>query len=502
MMASDTSRPPSGNGGSRPPTSRFVEGSMNDRVSAVPPPQFLGPDQMKEFEKQFYTDKSPPQSEKRKPRRRSPFSDRSAPEKTAQEHVITHRKSTGFFGRVRDALGWSSSRSSNGSVHKQDTIRKHSSLQEPMLPPPRPDHLRAAKSHSEMYNIPQLPNLGDGAGRPTREDVIESYKQLMATGFFQSHAIQSTRYAAPANHGNERRSVPPLPSIPGSAPCSPQKPPPRTSSIDATRGLTSPRSLPTETANRGQIIHKPESEDEFMPALNSKEISYPSVRGRKRNRADAEGAAPAEASGASTSSSFAQPLKRVAKKLRKMPSSPRQVEMADGVIRLPPSVSTGGTLYLKEKAVRMRSPSPAPPEMSRRAEQPRQQTPRRTFSGSSKGEGNRLRKRRKSASLRARSTSPSAAGFENWEMAGERMSIDSIRSDATATHEDGAVQPFLRAREVTPLSVVPDANRGIPSVPRIPDRYHFYHKPSAKVHRNSDIENKNAGAEWHFGEAL
>ncbi|OTA96732.1 hypothetical protein M434DRAFT_27604 [Hypoxylon sp. CO27-5] len=498
-MASDVSRPSSGNGGSRPP-SRFVEGSMNDRVSAAPPAQFLGPEQLKEFEKQFYTNKSTSQGETRKQRRRRPFSDSGISEK---EHTITHRKSMGFFGRVRDALGWNSSRNNDSARKKDPVVRKHSSLQEPMLSPPRPEHLRAAKSHSEMYNIPQLSNLGCGGGRPTREEVLESYSQLMATGFFQSHAIQSTRHACPASRNNDFRSSPPLPSIPGSAPCSPRNPPPRTSSIDATRLPNSPRS-PAGADNRGRKISRPESEDEFMPSLNNIDSFYSSIRGRKRNRADAEGVTNVESPGASTSSSFAQPLKRVAKKLRKMPSSAKDVEMADGIIHLPPSVSTGGTLYLKEKAVRMRSPSPAPPEvLNRLAERQQQQprTPRRTLSGSSKGEGNRLRKRRGSPSLRLQSPS-SRAGFENWEIAGERSSLDSILPDATVMSEDGAVQAPSPFREVTPLSVVPDANRGIPSVPRIPDRYHFYHKPSPRLHRNSDVENENAEAEWQYGEAL
>ncbi|KAI1418153.1 hypothetical protein F5Y13DRAFT_199225 [Hypoxylon sp. FL1857] len=501
MMASEMSRPPTGNGGSRPPTSRFVEGSMNDRVSAAPPAQFLGPDQMREFEKQFYTDRPTSPGETRKPRRQRPFSDSGISEKT-----VTHRKSIGFFGRVRDALGWNSSsrssRSSNSncSSPKKPAVRKHASLQEPMLPSPRPDNLRAAKSYSEMYNLPQLSSFSDGASRPTREDVLESYNQLMATGFFQAHAIQSTRHAGPANRCNERRSAPPMPSIPGSAPCSPHKPPPRTSSIDATRKPTSPLS-PTWADNRRRQVRTPESEDEFKPALNNKESFYSSIRGRKRNRADADGVTNVEAPGASTSSSFVQPLKRVAKKLRKMPSPAKEVGTPDGVISLPPSISTGGTLHLKEKPVRMRSPSPAPPEMmARRAEGQQQRTPRRTLSGSSKGEGTRLRKRRGSASLRSPNTS--GESFETWGMAGERSSIDGICVDATATNEGGPVQPFSRSREATPLSIVPDANRGIPSVPRIPDRYHFYHKPGAPVHYSSDTENEDNGMEWQYGEAL
>ncbi|KAI1388775.1 uncharacterized protein F4822DRAFT_403871 [Hypoxylon trugodes] len=549
-MASDTSsRPPTENGGSRPPTSRFVEGSMNDRVSATPPPQFLGPEQLKAFEKQFYKDypyTSQQPQETRGKRRERPFSESIVTQQTGnpQDHIITHRKSTSFFNRVRDALGWNLSSRSNGGG-KQDVSKKHSSLQEPPLSP-RSDHLRAAKSHSEMYNLPQLSNLGvngtgPGAIRPSREDVLQSYNELMATGFFQSHAIQSTRHAGPAGHSNDRRAAPPMPppmpSIPGSAPCSPQ-PPPRVSSMDAaTSGPNSPLS-PTKAGHRVRKVEKSESEPEaeempvLMPVTNdkiSREARFGSLRGRKRNRTDTEDASAnveATAPGASTSSSFAQPLKRVAKKLRKMPSSNRDSQIADGVVGLPPSTSVGGTVYLKERAVRMRSPSPpAPaPEVSTRRPERRRRRPefpnqnqehqqlpsRRTFSTSSRvGEGGKLRKRGKSASLRSRSAS-GGGGLDPWEMDSERGSMDGIHQDATATTGPSDPAP-ARSREVTPLSVVPDANRGIPSVPRIPDQYH-YHKPRIQPRQKRryneniyvyDDQNENAqAAEGHFGEAL
>ncbi|KAI1107321.1 hypothetical protein F4804DRAFT_297575 [Jackrogersella minutella] len=496
-MASDTSRSPSTeNGGSRPPTSRFVEGSMNDRVSAAPPAQFLDPEQLKAYERQFYVDESKTQSGTHRLRRQRPFSESNAPE---QEHIITHRKSTGFFGRVRDALGWSSSRGSN-SPHKQDSARKHSSLQETPLSP-RSEHLRAATSHPEMYSMPQLPNFGSGANRPSRDDVLQSYNQLMATGFFQSHAIQSSRHAGPGS----RSGPPSMPTIPGSVPCSPQppQPPPRVSSVDASVAPYSPPS-PTRAGHHGRTLARLESSDELTAYVpKNKEFRYASIRGRKRNRPDADEIPNAEAHtevpGASASSSFAQPLKRVAKKLRKMPSSARDVEMADAIVGLPPSTSMGGTTYLREKVVRLRSPSPTRPEVSnRRTDYSHHgpQTPRRTFSGSSRGEGNRLRKRSKSGSLRSRSTSSGPnSSFETWEMAGERLSNDSIRQDSTAMTDADAARASARSWEANPLSVVPDANRGIPSVPRIPEHYHFYHKSDPQDYENVD-------GEWHFGEAL
>ncbi|KAI1460840.1 hypothetical protein F4805DRAFT_346347 [Annulohypoxylon moriforme] len=505
-MASDTLRPPTEYGGSRPPTSRFVEGSMNDRVSATPPPQYLGPEELREYEKQFYTERRLPQGETRKPRRQRPFSESSVPETNAQDHFITHRKSTSFFERVREVLRWNSSSRSSASSTKQESARKHTSLQEPPLSPqsprsprsPRMDHLRAAKSHSEIpyHNLPELPNFGSGANRPTREEVMQSYSQLMAEGFFQSHAIQSTRHAGPGARDDKRRSAPPMPTIPGSASCTPQRP--RVSSPEPVQSPNPPQS-PTRTGRRERTVKKLElePEDEPMHVVKNKNSRYGSLRGRKRNRVDSEEVVSPEAPEVASSSSFAQPLKRVAKKLRKMPSSAKEVEMSDAMVSLPPSTSIGGTMYLKERPVRMREPSPTPPELSNRRTDYQhhghhQPKPRRTFSGNSRGEGNRLRKRGKSSSLRSRN-----AGFETWEMEGERRSSDSIHEDSTMTEAD-ATQEQARSRDATPLRVVPDANRGIPSVPRIPDQYHFYYKPNAHY----DFENENENSGYQFGEAL
>ncbi|KAI0154483.1 hypothetical protein GGR52DRAFT_589314, partial [Hypoxylon sp. FL1284] len=117
-----------------------------------------------------------------------------------------------------------------------------------------------------------------------------------------------------------------------------------------------------------------------------------------------------------------------------------------------------------------------------------------------------------------------------------------IYQDATATAAtDDEDEDDRKARDA--LSVVPDANRGIPSVPRIPDRYHYYHKPGAPkgryyredatdddrtprrryenagasesakprvyMHPNAqlsyvqpDSDAENRGRPWQFGEAL
>ncbi|KAH9908085.1 hypothetical protein F4778DRAFT_461478 [Xylariomycetidae sp. FL2044] len=581
-------RPRTRNGRSRPPLSRFQEGSMNDRASAAPPAQFLGPEQLKDYEKQFYTEPitkstttnttsstttattaTTTHHERQLQHRRdrplsaaaqleSPVAHRTST--SDESRTIAHKKSTGFFGRVRDAL-FSSSRASSkggGGVHpsqqpqqqqERDAARKHSSLQEPLVPP-RPDYLRAAKSHSEIQ-IPQLASRGGGgagADRPSREDVLQSYNQLMATGFFQSHAIQSTRHAGPA-----RRSAP-LPSIP-SVPCSPE-PPPRSSSIQATAlGTPAPAASPVPPprmifadAPRGDRMEPPP-----LPGPLAKRESRLNLRGRKRSRADAEdsvsASATTEAAAAAAvfetgTSSFAQPLKRVAKKLRKMPSSSGAAAItpvgsgasvrtstdtsssssaanttSDGTIRLPPSVSSGGTLRTNDKPIRMRSPSPAvsppshpppPPPMPQYAA-PGIPTPaarrahRRTFSsngggGRERGEGgNRLRKRGRSppppVARKATGPGKNISPETTWEtMAGEdRMSLDTddgaLPRDSGAREQGGGSNMIVypgpadtetqqqqqQQQSPLPLSVVPDANRGIPSVPRIPRQYYYFH---------------------------
>ncbi|KAI5862324.1 hypothetical protein GGS23DRAFT_93203 [Durotheca rogersii] len=671
MMASDALRPPTQNGGSRPPTSRFVEGSMNDRVSAVPPPQFLGPEQLGEYERMFYTEPhatvdaaaaaavaaaaaaaaSAAQRETRsKPRRDRPFSDpaqlQSGGEDSIannttglEQHTVAHKKSTSFFSRVRDALaGWNSSSSRGGGIaavvtHRQQDSRKHSSLQEPLprqqqsLPSMattemlRPENLRNTKSHSEMYEVmPQLPNVGGAAAggaanRPSRDEIMQSYNQLMASGFFQSHAIQSTRYAPPGGRHSEGAVVPAAARSP--------VPPPRISSVGvvASPWYSSPPQSPAAptfarsgrpslSSNRNSNgsrlpsirvsseIETAEPPSAFQQLLQGKDSWY-ALRGRKRNRVSAEdyspptspvslmapvvplvaAAAPSSSTTSLSSSSFTQPLKRVAKKLRRTPSSPplpptshpsphipntdanlsvtaqliripatRNGSSAcapDGILRLPPSQSIGGTVYVAERGVRVRSPSPEPrpsyddalafavadgwqyrdQQQARRGgyyfydsdldcdqEQKQHVAVSRTSSSrsssSKKARANRLRKRSKSSSLRSRSRPGTASSMMaattvvvappsvttptssvNWEVLGaddddddddsdiengyaaDRMDWES--SEEGTLRRRGSVELARDARGAAkPLSVVPDANRGIPSVPRIPDRYH------------------------------
>ncbi|KAI1633924.1 hypothetical protein F4809DRAFT_553949 [Biscogniauxia mediterranea] len=595
------SRPPTGNGGSRPPTSRFQEGSMNDRVSAVPPPQFLGPEQLKEYEKQFYTApmvkaatttthrdsrkklRERPLSESQSLKSQSPKSPLSnVSTQDRDQRFISHKKSNGFFSRIRDALfsnrasGAQAQAQAQPSPHKQqEAIRKHTSLQEPLLAQ-RTGQLHPLAQHYTDMHVPQPPTGDDTANRngpaldrPTREEVMQSYNQLMASGFFKAHAIQSTRHARPP-------TVPPpmpvpMPSI-ASAPGSPE-PPPRISSINAVtmKSKSPPPSSPNSVRSRYSLHISPQLANANMPSSFTPDAKAElrrglghvppakeprsALRGRKRNRADTD-----EASQSSTgissgmplsptlaAATFAQPFKRVAKKLRKMPSSPASsdskldaatpprpatsaaisdMQTADGVVRLGASISTGGTVYHDERALRLRSPSPAPAKTTSNVKSSRvtrsMAATQKTASG-----GNKLRKRAKSPALRPRSSGAPYLDHVNQFETREPMSQRplSASNQAKSSYQDKHADSDNEApSSPMPLSVIPDVNRGIPSVPRIPDQYarspnklskaggrgrHSWLKARQSTDENySDFDSHRmdvdveGGAKWQVGEAL
>ncbi|KAI0914517.1 hypothetical protein F4823DRAFT_286158 [Ustulina deusta] len=592
-MAWELRRPPTRTGsGSRPPTSRFQEGSMNDRISAAPPAQFLGPEQLREYENQFYTEPPTP----REARRQRPFSATaqlqhvSVEDPQQQEHhqhrqrPVTHKKSTSFFIRVRDALFHRGGGGQHGQALKQQEVRrKHSSLQEPLQhplppPPPRPDYLHAGRSLSEVNVAQMFPNPRGTADRPSREDVMASYSQLVASGFFQSHAIQSTRHAAPTAASGGRQT-PVLPVDHQAAP----RPPVRIPSLNATTrsGSVSPLPMPMPSPNpHGQNSREYATATMAAPAaprsslsslfrpsipdLHTKDSWY-TLRGRKRARGDGDETPAAEPQSSSTASSagyFSQPLKKVAKKLREMPSSSSQLSSeansknavhpthqsshqtaaADGVVRLVPSVSSGGSVHPNERPIRLRSPSPAAPDMTtsgdneRRSERPTihertgpatgTRRPRKTFSynltESSHGRGRtvererergrgrerdkyRVQRRGSSATRpdsKTRASRTTQHPLGQWQRVSldetmiHRDSVDGAREREKERAEE-RTHAKLRKTTHSPLQAMPDANhRGVPSLPKAPERWHgtgkAYHlkdrgsRPDLALRRSED----------------
>ncbi|KAK0387980.1 hypothetical protein NLU13_4224 [Sarocladium strictum] len=212
--------------------SRFQEGSMNDRASAAPPVQFL--EKEENVPPSSYYDDVEYQQQRyhipRKPVRAQPhtatiravgddeacdyISKPQAKEKTAS------KKSSRIFGQVWDGVfGMLSGKSgsSNGSSNGNSGRKKTPSM---MSTASTATSTSARGRNSKEFKVDELRarlQQNDPANRPSKEDVLQSYQELVASGFFSSHAIQSTRHSrpgtaksnTPAPTGDQRPASPP-----------------------------------------------------------------------------------------------------------------------------------------------------------------------------------------------------------------------------------------------------------------------------------------------------
>ncbi|KAK8107693.1 uncharacterized protein PG998_009706 [Apiospora kogelbergensis] len=601
--------------GSRP-VSRFQEGSMNDRVSAAPPVQFLGPDQLARFERQFYAASA--RASNGTQRRDRPLSAqaqlpsqqntglqrlRTQPQELEDDPDVPHRqlrhkKSMGFLHRVRDAFGLGRREREAGALGKvQLESEKRISLQH--APTTRPVH-HMTKAHSQSH-IPQLPPAftalsnpvpgGATTDRPSRDEIMASYNELMATGFFQAHAIQSTRQPPPgsrsqremAGHSMQAQPLPRIPS-PGDAlqPTSPPRPNKYSAMPDSPGSTKSP---PRQSFHMQRLAPPPLSHQKLeAKAKASRESLRYNLRGRKRSRVEADvnvlatdipvppqmqqdksSGIPLSATGgsfgsiwpssnhSSSSSSASGIIRRVSKKLRKMPSGAASGgdSLRDEEVPKAVSPSKGDNSRVTSSAamsIRMRSPSPDSPGMrSSRASpntrgEPMPTIPPRSGSVAGAGGANRLRKKNPQYSPQARrqahsnnmsyppitldkyrglpmpmppSNRPSAASSANWAVASPNWSME-VDIDGAPNSESSSGRSSLdnKGRAVAlrdggvaaePLCVVPDANRGIPMVPQIPDTFlknGHYGAKGVQVEVAARNENNRMDVDWHFGQAL
>ena len=623
---------------------------MNDRVSAAPPAQFLGPEELAIFERQFYPDgppgrppqgRSPSRSPKLIPlpspgRRRQRTRERplSASAHLGQSqplfrpllrsHDATQheqrrlstedadlglKKSSGFLTRVRDAIGLGRRERSPAATKPQPGAEKRPSLQtEPTQPRPA-RHM--AKSHSQSH-IPQLPasflpnGTASGAGavgsdRPTREEIMKSYNQLMATGFFQSHAIQSTRRPPPGTRPPPTQAQDQPPSqVEGevhlTAPTRPPPPPPQPK-VEGGAHLAAPTRSPPppplplsaepSTPSRTSCSTMPDMPESPCSPRSSRtprhsfqmqhlappprahqrsslESLRHQLRGRKRARPETDDnasadyalsvrapvrsdATPLSATGGSFGGIFSLTAngmgnsasgftKRVSKKLRKMPSGGSTLSerlRGDGVLRtIRTTYSDNGhgidvATEPREKSIRMRSLSPSASVGT--TDRPRGERilliPPRVALVTGAGGANKLRKKNspkrgpsyyppnsldnnqnRSVKMglafsfsRSWGSSPSTSADMDLDSQSARSSIESwdVSKGRRSRDDDGVAEP---------LSVVPDMNRGIPSVPRIPDAYiktpNVRRAPETCTRNHENFSQSGMEVDWRFGEAL
>lgn len=264
---------------------RFHEGSMNDRVSAVPPVAFLGEQEREAFERsaQFEHAAAPLNpayfgKHEEKPQQ---------PQQVAPQQVRKPATKMNIFGQVWEGV--------RGKLR----LRKDAD-----------DKQRVR----EEKRVRQTNDAGEDE-KPSRDEVFANYQQLVASGFFSSHAIQSTRHGPPpghrpsTSHGPKHANHPPQWPL-GLAPHTPKghsKP----SQVPLSQTIRSPVSAassrgtkraaaesPTSSANDEEDEERDDGEDEstlahrFLPKRlrksASRDISLPklrSVASRKNMRA-------------------------------------------------------------------------------------------------------------------------------------------------------------------------------------------------------------------------
>lgn len=509
---------------------------MNDRTSAAPPVQFLGPEEAAELERQFYgadlknaTQPSPKRTRSISRRRERPMSAQAPLQSLpcailhAREELAVQKegqpespqKRAGFLGRVREVLFGKPTPCRPAPGNVQHEIDKRASLQQPPTnqgyskarPIPIPIQGGGTAKSQSSSHIPQLPasfhggrrNLDD---RPSREEIMASYNELKGTGFFKAHAIQSTRQPAPGTSlPNTRRAVPRLPTIP-----SPDRPPldrfPKQPSFHVIPPSRDGELISLDMSVPPMPSSMPPPPPLFPPAHQVKlkpswESFRNGLRGRKRARAETSDDNASESASmvsqqlrsTSTSTQIATQVtgigRRVSKKLRKMPSAlASQLQTkTDEVIRVVPAVDMEASPE-PNRVGRMRNPSPAASGITMGLRNRDRTSPaQRSVSG-------RLRKRNQSPSrppialdnyphLDPSRMAPARNHYPtpDWEpmdvdsISSNRASVDSVQHD----HDTEGVGYLLRDGQLgigaEPLSVVPDLNRGIPSVPQIPGHY-------------------------------
>ncbi|KAJ0125093.1 hypothetical protein J7T55_006437 [Diaporthe amygdali] len=217
------------------PQSRFLEGSMNDRASNAPPPDFLGfdADNTAEYERQFALDWKPPDLGLNHHGTRTSLMSISS----AVSSATTSHKQNGssflkpLWGGVKERLSLNRSKSSNNVHDRDDDSSCHGHIISPTFKHQRsesinvtrhsrtadPDSFASSGDGAKLKKFPSaaaIPNAGmpgsaafDPTNRPTRDEIAANYQSLLASGFFGNRAIQSTRFSAPGGMQN-RSSMP------------------------------------------------------------------------------------------------------------------------------------------------------------------------------------------------------------------------------------------------------------------------------------------------------
>lgn len=258
---------------------------MNDRVSAVPPVDFLGPQEREALERpvQFEYSAAPFNPayfgrHEEKPQQ---------PQQVAPQQARKPAAKMNIFGQVWEG------------VRGRFRLRRDADDKEKVR-----EQKRAVQTNGTAEDE-----------KPSRDEVFANYQQLVASGFFSAHAIQSTRHGPPpgqrpsTSHGPKNANHPPqwplasAPHTPNGHSKQPREPLSQVvcSPVSAASSRGTKRAAaesPTPSANEEEEGDRDDGEDEstlahrFLPKrlrkTASRDISIPklrSVTSRKNMRA-------------------------------------------------------------------------------------------------------------------------------------------------------------------------------------------------------------------------
>ncbi|EHK15972.1 uncharacterized protein TRIVIDRAFT_65203 [Trichoderma virens Gv29-8] len=421
--------------------SRFHEGSMNDRVSAVPPSQFLGPEELESLERPLEVELEQHQYNLRSSRRSQDTTRQLQLFMSRQAPSIAPSFAPSVAPSVAPSIAPSTATSPKKGVLGQvwEGVRGRFKLKKD--PPSSPEQKKQPES-------PKKSPPGVFDDRPTREEALASYHLLVEAGFFTTHAIQSTRQPPPPGFLRQR------PATSHQALSSVTTPPPKLTPLEAPPSLPPPPKWP----------------------LNSTPITP------KSNRTSLSAVTPASADSRGTKRTANEGNTDIQIHQDEPPRSPRSARTRGKKIRKTASKDFGIPIL---RTARSRRKLKGTRASGRKSPANGSHTPVVIHHYHSTSSRDSRHSKRSSHLLCATSPSSSAASsprnsFDSASSARESgESVYSVRAIGSGSKSSRGLRPRKVAPAATSapaqdaLKVVPNANRGIPIVPSIPAKYTF-----------------------------
>ncbi|KAM0432557.1 hypothetical protein ACHAQK_009599 [Fusarium lateritium] len=441
--------------------SRFMEGSMNDRTSAAPPVHFLGPEERAALER--------PALARIKSNNTRPMSDDFSEKQVKRGRLLGQ-----VWDGVRDRLGFRRDNDEDRGASKRSRSRMRDRSEQRGRQMDRDD--------VSMEDRPAEVKATEETLRedmPSREEILANYHNLMASGFFSSHAIQSTRQPPPGSIQASAQipaAAPPVPTYsappPPTSPTSPKSPSKIRHALRSHSPSHGPGAATYDELVASGFFTPPISDDTQpptpfdaapAPTVPTGVISkdYLSPPRQTRGSRTATPATPATSCAPSPIRSPASASSRGTKRAAADSNSDDEDDAAD---RDPPTP--------KKKLRKSASREITLPSLRNVASRRNMLSSRRSVSGP-----HGVSREYNNLARRVLGRLPGGGGRGSIEI--DRRSDSAARGSTEESRQplqEVQYSRVLRSRRsvVEVLRVVPNANRGIPKVPNIPDKFAHY----------------------------